>query len=237
MNLAVIDSRMPPKACEALKKMGYEPCPLPPHPLLDEPVSAHPDMLLFFAPDAVYCTAEYARLAKDFLGRIALQTKRKLRLIDREQRKDYPHDILFNAAAVGKYLFCLSAHTAPEILHTEQYTIAPVKQGYAKCSTLPIGDNALITEDPSIASAASARGLDVLKVTPCAVNLPGYSTGFLGGASSYSPYKTTEEILFCGDLDLHPDAAAIRKFCFKHKRIPVSLGAFPPLDVGTIFLL
>ena len=237
MKLAVIDSRMPTEACENLKKLGYEICPLPPHPHLDAPVSAHPDMLLFLSPDAVYCTSEYAKTAKKPLQTIAWHTKRKLVLTERKQRAEYPQDILFNAAAVGQYLFCLCAHTAWELLHTKQYTIVPVKQGYAKCSTLPIGDNALITEDPSIAKAASELGFDVLKISPNAVRLPGYSTGFLGGAASYSPYNAAKEILFCGDLDLHPDAAAIRVFCAKHNQIPVTLGAFPLTDVGTIFLL
>ena len=237
MKLSVIDFRMPQEAQSALEAFGYTLCQLPLHKALDTPVSAHPDMLLFFATDAIYCTAEYKKTALDRLETIARHTQKQLIPLDRKQRKDYPHDILFNAAVVGKHLFCLPSYTAKEILHSGQYTPVPVKQGYAKCSILPVGNNALITEDPSIAKAASARGLDVLKISPNGVSLSGYSTGFLGGSASYSPYRSCEDIFFCGDLNLHPDAREIREFCTKHNKNPISLGAFPLTDVGTIFLL
>lgn len=235
--IAVIDSRTPQKAQDALTDLGYDICALPCYQALDAPVSGHPDMLLFFAPDAICCTKGYADCAKKELQCLSLHTGRRIVLVDREVQRTYPNDILLNAATVGKFLFCLPPHTADELLGMEEYQICPVKQGYAKCSTLPIGNGALITEDPSIARAASAACLDVLKVTPYAVSLAGYSTGFLGGACSYAPYRDYGQILFCGDLDQHPDAKAIRTFCAKHCKEPISLGSFPLTDVGTIFLL
>ena len=235
--IAVIDSRMPSMAQSALKSLGYSLCPLPPHPDLDEPVSGHPDMLVFFSHGAILCTKEYATIAKNEFKMLSAYTGLPIVQVKNSVQKHYPDDILLNAASVGKHLFCLPSHTASEILDTERYQIIPVRQGYAKCSTLPVGTNALITEDPSIAKAAKIQGLDVLRISSGAVTLQGYSTGFLGGASSYAPYQSIDSVLFCGDLDHHPDAQSIRRFCKKHQKKPRLLGAFPLTDVGTIFLL
>lgn len=235
--IAVIDPRMPSAAQERLKALGYTLCPLPLYSVLDTPVSGHPDMLVFFSRNAIYTTKSYATLAQDALKKISLHTKLPIVCTQNDLQKQYPHDILFNCAPIGEYLFCLSSHTSPELLNAEEYRVCPVKQGYAKCSTLPVGKNALITEDPSIAKIAKGCRLDVLKVQANAVCLEGYSTGFLGGASSYSPYQNTDTLLFCGDLDLHPNASEIRAFCAKYQKKTISLGHFPLTDIGTIFLL
>jgi hypothetical protein len=233
--IAVIDSRMPWEAQRALTSLGYKLCHLPAYPTLDTPVSGHPDMLVFFSRDAIYTTRSYAALAQDALEELHRHTKLPIVCTENDLQKQYPHDVLLNAAPIGNNLFCLPAHTADEL--QKQYRIFPVKQGYAKCSTLPIGEHALITEDPSIAKVVTALGIDVLEVRSNAVRLAGYSTGFLGGASSYSPYESTDTVLFCGALELHPNAGEIRDFCKKHQKTPISLGSFPLTDVGTIFLL
>ena len=49
--------------------------------------------------------------------------------------------------------------------------------------------------------------------------------------------RASEEIFFCGDLCRHPDFEKIQAFCKKHDREAISLGKFPLLDVGTIFLI
>lgn len=234
--LAIVDERIPQPAADGLCARGWELVKLPPHPALPTPVSSHPDMLLFFAPDAIYTTGSYLQIALPMLNQIAAAVGKPIRTVAGEVGGQYPSDILLNAAHVGKYLFCREAHTAAEILDCG-YCPADVRQGYAKCSTLPIGDTALITADPSIANAARMRGLDVLQIAPGNVTLPGYDVGLIGGAASCSLYRHTDEILFCGNPDLHPDADAIRGFCSRHGVCPVSLSSEPLYDVGTIFLI
>ncbi len=235
--LAVVDERIPDAASHTLRSMGFDVLRMPPCPSLAEPVSAHPDMLLFFAPSCVLCTEEYAAVARDELAVIERVTKRPIVTVRARHGRDYPSDILLNAAPVGERLFCLPSHTAEEILQVPSLRVCPVKQGYAKCSTLPIGTHALITEDTSIAARAEAEGLSVLRVSKGDVRLSGYDTGFLGGASSFAPYARIQSVLFCGALSHHRDGTAIDAFCRRHGYEPVSLGDFPLTDVGTIFLL
>ena len=49
--------------------------------------------------------------------------------------------------------------------------------------------------------------------------------------------ENTEEILFCGSLERHPQSHEIQAFCRAHQKKPISLGDFPLTDVGTIFLI
>ena len=168
----------------------------------------------------------------------------------------YPDDCAYNAACTGKYLICRMDSTAPEILeYAEAHGMAVinVRQGYAKCSTVVVDENSIITYDRGIAKACAATGgriiqadadtverhnekcstagaLTVLLVTPGHVLLPGMDTGFIGGASG----RVGDEIVFNGDLSAHPDFVAIREFIenrgLKCKWFP----EFPLTDIGSI---
>lgn len=236
--LALLDHRAPLQAEHSLRAHGYKVLHLPSHPELPAPVSAHADMLLFFAPTEILSTKSYFEIAKELLLEIAETAKKPLHLIEEELGDTYPKDVPFNAALMGERLFCNPKTVANRIrisLMNEKSVL--VKQGYTKCSILPVGENALITEDDAVASLAREKEFDVLQIEKGSVSLPGYDTGFLGGAASFAPYEKVKEIFFCGDLCRHPDFEKIQAFCKKHHREAVSLGNFPLLDVGTIFLI
>ncbi|MBE6554036.1 MAG: hypothetical protein E7666_06820 [Ruminococcaceae bacterium] len=235
--LAVMDFRTPKADVDALLAKGVTVCKLPPHPALDPPVSAHPDMLLFFAPDHILCTPSYAKIAERELTLIEKTCNRPIRLTEQELASDYPHDIALNALPIGKHLFCHVTNTARELLQSPAYQPHRIRQGYAKCAAIPVGAHALITADPSLKRAAEQVGVDVLQISAGGVTLAGYDMGFLGGAASFAPYGVTDQIYFCGALEQHPDAVAIHRFCRAHGRTPHALTHHPLTDVGTIFLL
>lgn len=232
---AVVDIRIPKAAEASLVANGFSVVKLPPHPALPRPVASHPDMLVFFDRDCIFCTRSYFEIAKQELEVISESCQKPIRLVSDEVGSAYPLDILLNAAPLGDRLICHSKHTAREL--TALYKVIPVKQGYAKCSTVILGSRAIITEDASIAQAAEQSGVDVLRISPNAVRLAGYDTGFLGGAASLAPYGGTDNIYFCGDLNTHPSARDIQAFCKQHGFSAVSLSNEPLTDVGTIFLI
>lgn len=232
---AVVDIRIPKAAEAALVANGFSVVKLPPHPALPRPVASHPDMLVFFAHDAIFCTRSYFEIAQKELETISARCQKPIRLVSDEVGSVYPRDILLNAAPLGDKLICHPKHTAREL--TALCEVVPVKQGYAKCSTVILGSRAIITEDASIAQAAEQHGIDVLRIFPNAVHLEGYDTGFLGGAASLAPYGGTDNIYFCGDLNTHPNAREIQLFCKQHGFSAVSLSNEPLTDIGTIFLI
>ena len=231
---AVVDIRIPKAAEAALATHGFSVVKLPPHPVLPRPVASHPDMLVFFAHDAIFCTRSYFEIAQKELETISARYQKPIRLVSDEVGSVYPRDILLNAAPLGDKLICHPKHTAREL--TALCEVVPVKQGYAKCSTVILGSRAIITEDASIAQAAEQHGIDVLRIFPNAVHLEGYDTGFLGGAASLAPYGGTDNIYFCGDLNSHPNAREIQLFCKQHGFSAVSLSNEPLTDIGPIFL-
>ena len=235
--LAVIDSRAPIEAVRALRQLGHEICMLPALPALPKPVSGHPDMLLFFAPDHILCSPAYAAIARFELSRIAAYCEKPIRVTEQDVCAVYPHDILLNALPIGDRLFCHREMTARELTALTCYRPLHVRQGYSKCAAIPIGDDALITSDSSIARAARGDGVEVQEVSCGGILLPGYDTGLIGGAASFAPYGGINEILFCGDLNTHPDVAAIDLFCRAHGKETVSLCSGQLTDVGTIFLI
>ena len=148
----------------------------------------------------------------------------------------YPFDILLNAARVGDKLFCKAPYTSKSLLCAmKEIDVFPidVKQGYAKCSTLIISENAIVTADASIARTAEKNGIKVLLISEKGVVLNGYEYGFIGGASG----NDGEHIFFCGDLMSHPCGKEIESFCRENGKEPISLSNDPLYDVGTIFFI
>lgn len=237
MPTAILDHRAPKEIIHSLSRRGIQPLLLPPHPHLPPAVASHPDMLIFFAREAVYTTASYLKEAKTELTRISAITGLPLRTTARELRPTYPADILLNAAPVGNKLFCHPPHTARELTSSPDFQIIPVRQGYAKCSVVPVGSNAIITSDPSISRVAQELKMDLLRIRPGSVALPGYDSGFIGGASSFAPYGNMREIFFCGSPAHHPDGEQISRFIRAHGMEPVSLSDSPLTDVGTVLIL
>ncbi len=174
--------------------------------LLPPPVACHADML-FHHLGGQFAAAEHS------------QKELKARLLALGFFVDdgfvagaaYPQDIGLNACALGRKLICRPSHTYPPLLRGRQ--TLPTRQGYAKCAAAVVTENAIITEDASIARAAEAGGVDVLLIRKGAVRLDGYPYGFIGGCCGK---LSRGQLVFCGDVTRHPDYERIRAFTERH---------------------
>lgn len=235
MNYAVIDCRLPSEMKAGLRQNGFELIELPPFAALQPQVASHPDMLLYFGKNLITAKDYYA-VAKAEIDEILKISGKKLEFASEAVRSEYPYDVRFNAFSVGKTLFCSKKGASGAVLDDARrkgQEIVFVKQGYAKCSTVIVSDDAIITADGGIACAAEQRGIDTLIVAPGCARLDGYATGFLGGASG--TFRDT--VFFCGDISGHPDCEKITEFCEKHEKKVVSLSPSPLFDAGTIFFI
>ncbi len=235
MSTAVVDFRTPKKCIEALLALEFSIITLPSFSALQEPVSAHPDMLLFFADKTVFCHKDYFAAAKDELESIRTQGY-EIALSNEKISSEYPEDILFNALRLGDTIYCRADRISNLILEYAEkkgINIVGVKQGYAKCSVCAVGDNAAITADEGLCKAMRNNGVDVLLISAGNIILSGYDTGFIGGCSG----TDGEKIYFSGNIALHPDGDRIAEFCLKHKKEPVSLSDELLYDIGSIFFI
>ena len=234
--MVIVGQSIPREYLFYIQAMGYRVVLLPPDPRLSAPVSSHADMLLFLTRNTLITDRTYyEKIAREELDKICTDGALKLQLTD-EVPGAYPKDIRFNALSLGQYLFCHPMHTSAAVLsaaRAAKLTILPTRQGYARCATCPVGEQALITADPAIAAKAKENGLDVCLIRQGHIVLPGYPYGFIGGCCG----TARDQIFFCGDPYLHPNGEEMLSFIRSHKITPHRIPDLPLFDVGSIFFI
>lgn len=232
MNKAlIVDCRISDKATNALEKLGYKVIKFPRIPNFSEPISSHPDIFIAKIADKLFIDAGVKALftffnEAVFCNREGVNTE----IIE------YPYDISFNCANIGKRIICNKKYTNKAILNFAEENnidIIDVKQGYAKCSICKVSDNAIITEDSGIAKAALKNKIDVLKIEKGFVRLNGYEYGFIGGCSGLLKKSL---LAFNGCIELHPQYDSIKSFCDKYSVSIVSLSDERLYDIGSIIV-
>ena len=230
--VAIIDGKAENSIISALESYADKVFALPTFPALSEPVSAHADMLVWRCGKTVFSYADYRAIAPEVFAELE-NLGYSVHTISKNPSQQYPHDVALNCALIGTSIIANTKHCAPEIkaFATENgLSLFHTNQGYAKCSTVVVAENAVITSDASIAAVARENGIDTLTINSGGVSLPPYEYGFIGGASG----ADAQNVFFCGDIDTHTDSIAIRTFCQKHRRGVVCLSKAPLADLGTV---
>lgn len=141
----------------------------------------------------------------------------------------YPDDVKLNVALFGDKAIGTFRYTDSILLSCiDVFLKFNVKQGYAKCSVLPVTDNAIITDDESVYNALK-NAVDTLLVRKGDIVLDGHNYGFIGGASAKI---SNNEILFFGDIENHRDADKIMSFLEKYDHKAVYFKGYPLYDIG-----
>lgn len=189
-----------------LEGMGFSVITLPKEKSLPAPVSSHADMLIFSDRTNHITARAY------FEKHSALFDGVDMTLTDDSFGSVYPEDVIFNAFTLRGCLFGRLNSLSKKLLQLYPNAV-DLRQGYAKCSTLLFGNNA-VTQDPAIAAALRKFGCNLLEISSGHILLPGYDYGFIGGAS----FVYENKVIFFGDITKHPDYEAIKKF--------ISLGGY-----------
>ena len=217
-----------PEFFNALKNMGHNIIPSDTVDTFLIPEQNHADMQILMINNETFILNECKTL------------KRKLELINptvcsKKVGKSYPENILLNFLYFKNCLFGKAKYidnSVKEFCKQNNIKIVNVNQGYCRCSTLVVSDNAVITADSSIEKALKNNGAEVLKISPGHINLPGFDYGFIGGASGKIDKNT---IVFFGNIQSHPDYRLIEAFCEKHNvKIKSLCINYPLTDIGSI---
>ncbi len=222
-------------------KSGFGVVVMPPAHGLPTPVASHPDMLLFagfgriFVRDAHMAYADFKRAVRVILDCLPSHS---LSLTSDIPSETYPHDIAFNCAVIGGALVGKADYISPAVKRAAAESGLPVldtAQGYAKCSTLIMGNGAdapVVTADKSIYRTAIFRGVSAYLIPPGSVELPGYDTGFIGGASFFADGT----VYFLGALDSLPSCDTIKDAAARHGVGICSLSDLPLFDAGCLYI-
>jgi len=242
VRLIIVGARYLETLC--LDRWGIQTVALPDDSALDAPVRAHTDMQVthlyrenFLSKPADNC--KVGKLYNDFLQNLCCKGKNLVETSPMIQQGKtvlqtlYPVCATYNVLLLGKYAIynpkCIDSVLKIAI---EQHGYEPVfvRQGFARCSVCVVREDAVITADAGIAAALRARGVDVLQIAPGGIDLPGYDTGFIGGAS----FKLAPDLLaFTGRIDAHPNADEIDSFLKAHGVEYIALTGAPVFDIGT----
>ena len=147
---------------------------------------------------------------------------------------NYPQDISYNVVITNKFLLHNVKYTDAKItdfVYDANISIYNVKQGYTKCATCVIDENAMITSDEGIYKICVKNSIDCLLIEKDTIKLGNRSDGFIGGCCGMIDYKT---LLFCGDITAHKSYDDIVEFAGKYGVKILSSSKELLTDIGSI---
>ena len=222
---------------QGLASHGFEVLLLPTDDRLPIPVSSHADMLIFALNENIFCNKAYYEHNMPIFEQVK-KYGYKINISDFKVSSNYPSDISLNQAVIGKNIIGRYDSCAGAILKFAEeygYDYCSIKQGYAKCSTLILGEKAIVSADAGIISLAENLGISTLKIEN-GINEKthsGYNYGFIGGASAVYDQK----VFFFGDISKHSQGKKIAQFCEDNGFTVISLGKEALSDVGGAIIL
>lgn len=173
---------------KVLEKLEIESITTP--KIYDFPIASHPDILFHPIDEKTFIVDKNWNL--NIKGMNKIKTKSSL-------EEQYPKDCPLNIGRLGKY-FIGKKGTIDQFLEKELLQkgkiFQSINQGYVKCSTLYLSEEAFITQDVTIKRLGEKLGFRSYLIPSGNISLPPYDTGFIGGTGGLIDEKT---LLFYGD--------------------------------------
>ena len=207
---SLIISPLYPCFCRELAEYGYDIIPSKKIEEFAEPEQLHAEMQALRINDRLFTLKNCAKKAGE----------------------KYPENILLNCLYLNNTLYGKLDSVDDTVLDyckPNGIKTVNVNQGYTRCSSLQISENAVITADKSIEKALKNNGADVLLINEGNIELKGYNYGFIGGAGFYD----NGIVYFFGNIKTHPDYDKIREFIIQYNsNIEVLCQDMPISDIG-----
>ena len=229
MNRVLVDYRIDEIEKLNLSKLDLEVILCPPCEDLYNAVCGHPDMLIHFINEKTLLV--HKSMPNQFISYLE-RNDLKIIFSKDELKINYPKDIILNAISLKDFFIHILAFTDKNLLNSiNNKKLINVKQGYSKCSTAIINDQAIITSDKGICSALRYEGLDVLLLPPGDILLPGLNYGFIGGCCGLI---NKSQLLFYGNLDFYLYGNEVKDFLKKYGVEPIYLRNGKLIDRGSL---
>ena len=232
MSKVIVDYRIDNEEKNSLDALGYDVLICPPSSILYDAVCGHPDMLLNIID--LNTIIVHKDTEKKFVNNLCSYGYNVI-FSNSELEVSYPGDVALNAVNMTNIFVHNLNHTDKILLEAvNNKKLIHVKQGYTKCSTAIVSENAIMTSDTGICNALKIEGFDVLFLPPGDIVLPGLNYGFIGGCCGL-----LEEglLAFYGDLNCYAYGNEVLNFLNKHKVKPAFLRKGKLMDRGSIFAI
>lgn len=225
----VVMSTIDREICSKIQELGINIIPTEKVTKLLSFEQTHGDIqFLHYDKDTVYICRECVKL-KESLS----EYFKNINTLDYDLNKKYPYNVPLNCVILDNKMICNTKTIDKNILnkaYEKDLQIINVNQGYTKCSTAIVSNDAIITSDNSIYNSCS-KYIDVLKISEGHIKLKGTNYGFIGGCSFKYNYK---DLMFTGNIQKHPDYNNIKSFCLNHNVDIHSLTSGELIDLGSV---
>ncbi len=227
----IVDKNAPTEFIENLIKLNIIPILSDKLKNIMQSVSTHPDMQVHhIGENKIICEPSVFNHYNQLLAPLGFKIISGLS----ELSCNYPNDIAYNVSRIGNILMHNINHTDKLILEyytKNNFSIIDTKQGYTKCATCIVAENAVITSDTGIAKQLLANGVDVLKINFGEISLKGMEYGFIGGTCGFIDKNL---LAFCGNIENHSNYKELVKFTDKYLVDIISLYNGELKDIGSI---
>lgn len=179
----IIDYRASEEILNYLKNLNIESIKTLKCTDLQEPVDGHPDMVIH---PIDFETFVIAPNVYDYYRNVLANKGIKVIKGGKTLNRNYPEDIAYNVARIGRYAFHNIKHTDQVLkyyLEEAGIEFIHVNQGYTKCSIAPVSENKALTSDFLIHEKLISYNIDCMYINPKVVYLKGYDHGFIGGCT------------------------------------------------------
>lgn len=224
-----VDYRISDEEKYNLGNLGCSIVICPPSPLLYPAICGHPDILMhLIKKNSIIVHKDTDSSFINMLKNLNFQVYYTYNSL----KATYPSDIILNGLNLKNYFIHYLKFTDKTLLsNVSDKKLINVRQGYTKCSTAVVNDNALITSDESIYKTLKNEDMDVLLLPPGDISLPGLNYGFIGGTCGLMDNK----LVFYGSLKNYKYGDLVINFLHKHDVEPVYLSNNKLVDRGSIF--
>ena len=232
--ICFIDYRSTEEEIINLINLGFNPIKVPKCCDVYDAINGHVDIQLNIIDKLNKHIIVQKNIPKDFLDILKLNGI-KYTLSKGELGKNYPNNIILNALILERFFVHNLNYTDENLIKNQKSRIkVNVKQGYTKCSVLPIGNNALITNDKGIYKTLTKENMDVLLIPPGDILLPSLDYGFIGGTGGMI---SENKLALFGELEHYCFGNDIYKFLYKYdiEVIPLKRGKL--MDRGSLLTL
>lgn len=196
------------------------------NPNLDRRIADHPDLSLFALDrDNIIVAEEVYSYYKE-----GLSSKKLIK--GSSVFKKYPKDCIYNLFTFKDFYIHndFTEENIERILKEKGYKHLFVKQGYSRCSIIPLRES-LLTSDYGIYKTLKDK-LDIILLENDKIELDGFDQGFIGGTCG----KVYDKLVFTGDISRHKSFEIIKKACDR-ENIEIIYPNIPLTDLGSLICI
>ena len=227
--LIIADKKIPKQAKANLLKYGKLVL-LETSGITEESISGHPDIFFCKTPEKLIIAPNTPIIYKNNL------LKNNIPFVEGKQNvgAEYPSAARYNVVITENCLIHRTDITDLSILEQcENLKKINVKQGFTRCSLLPLKNNYFITSDEGIHRTLIEQEYNSLYVIPNDILLNGHKYGFFGGVCGVYENK----IFILGSFNYFSEGEKVKLFTNKLGYEIIELYDGPLFDGGSIFFI